>query len=188
MPTEPDARWVASEALPHTASSLLYYLNTRIHWVNAPFDNQYAQQVLHLGHDYYWDDADLQKAWAGTSHPVYLILEKTRLAYWQALLPPGARVVNKSGTPARSQQSLRAARKGHIDRPGSFGANWFGCGSLLLNQTFFYPDTPATSLYLAPLADHLVRRGHDVTVLPTSRQAYDDRHRFFPGAQKLGTG
>jgi 4-amino-4-deoxy-L-arabinose transferase-like glycosyltransferase len=94
--TEPDAV-VACEAQPHTASSLFYYLNARVHWVNAPFDQQYAQRVLGLGRDYYWDDAGLQKAWR-SSRPVYLILEESRLAYWQGLLPPGARVVSKSGT------------------------------------------------------------------------------------------
>jgi len=49
---------------------------------------------------------------------------------------------------------------------------------LLLNQTF-YPDTPATSLYLTPLAEQLVRQGHEVTVL-TGRRAYDDFSRLFP--------
>lgn len=49
---------------------------------------------------------------------------------------------------------------------------------LLLNQTF-YPDPPATSLYLTPLAEQLVRQGHDVTVL-TSQRAYDDPTRLFP--------
>lgn len=93
--SEPDAL-VASEALPHTASSLLYYLNARIHWVNAPFDNQYAQQVLGLGRDYYWDEEGLQKAWQ-SSRPVYLVLEESRMAHWQALLP-GARLVDRSGT------------------------------------------------------------------------------------------
>lgn len=96
MVAEPDAV-VACEALPHTASSLLYYLNARVHWVNAPFDQDYAQRVLGLGRDYYWDDAGLEKAWR-SSHPVYLILEKNRLAYWLGRLPPGARVVNRSGT------------------------------------------------------------------------------------------
>ena len=93
---EPDAL-VACEAPPHTASSLLYYLNARVHWVNAPFDQQYAQRVLGMGRDYYWDDAAMQKAWC-SSRPVYLILEENRLAYWRGLLPPDARVVNKSGT------------------------------------------------------------------------------------------
>ena len=93
---EPDAV-IASEAQPNTASSLFYYLNARVHWVNAPFNQDYSQRVLGLGRDYYWDDAGLQKAWR-SSHPVYLILEESRLAYWQGLLPPGARVVNKSGT------------------------------------------------------------------------------------------
>jgi len=92
----PDAV-VACEALPNTASSLLYYLNARVHWVNAPFNQDYAQRVLGLGRDYYWDDAGLLKAWR-SPHPVYLILEESRLAYWQDRLPPGARLVNKSGT------------------------------------------------------------------------------------------
>jgi 4-amino-4-deoxy-L-arabinose transferase-like glycosyltransferase len=96
MATESNAV-VACEALPNTASSLYYYLNTRVHWVNAPFAQDYAQRVLGEGHDFYWDEAELQKRW-NSSQPVYLILEESRLDYWQALLPPGARVVNKSGT------------------------------------------------------------------------------------------
>jgi len=94
--TEPGAV-VACEAAPHTASSLYYYLNARVHWVNTPFDQDYAQRVLGLGHDYYWDTAGVEKAWQ-SSTPVYLIVEEDRLAYWQGLLPPGARVVNRSGT------------------------------------------------------------------------------------------
>jgi 4-amino-4-deoxy-L-arabinose transferase-like glycosyltransferase len=93
--TEPDAL-VACEALPHTASSLYYYLNTRVHWVNAPFGQDYPQRVLGQGRDFYWDEAALLKAWR-SPHPVYLILEESRLSYWQAQLP-GARMVNKSGT------------------------------------------------------------------------------------------
>lgn len=96
MAAAPDA-FVACEALPHTASSLFYYLNARIHWVNAPFNNQYAQQVLGQGRDYYWNEARLKEVWQ-SSHPVYFILEESRLAHWQTLLPPGARVVNRSGT------------------------------------------------------------------------------------------
>jgi hypothetical protein len=96
LPAKPDAL-VACEALPNTASSLYYYLNAHVHWVNAPFRQDYAQRVLGEGRDFYWDDATLLGAWR-SSHPVYLIIEETRLAYWQAQLPPGARIVNKSGT------------------------------------------------------------------------------------------
>jgi 4-amino-4-deoxy-L-arabinose transferase-like glycosyltransferase len=88
---------VACEALPNTASSLLYYLDARVHWVNAPFDNQYAQRVLGLGRADYWDDDGLLRAWRSAA-PVYLIIEESRLPRWQALLPAGARLVNKSGT------------------------------------------------------------------------------------------
>jgi 4-amino-4-deoxy-L-arabinose transferase-like glycosyltransferase len=94
--TQPDAV-VACEALPNTASSLLYYLDARVHWVNAPFDNQYAQRVLGLGRDYYWDDAGLKRKWSAAV-PVYLIIEESRLPHWQKELAPGWRLVNKSGT------------------------------------------------------------------------------------------
>jgi 4-amino-4-deoxy-L-arabinose transferase-like glycosyltransferase len=88
---------VACEALPNTASSLLCYLNARVHWVNAPFDNQYAQQVLGQGRSYYWDDATLETAWR-SSAPVYLIVDEDRLPRWQDLLLPAPRIVHRSGT------------------------------------------------------------------------------------------
>jgi 4-amino-4-deoxy-L-arabinose transferase-like glycosyltransferase len=88
---------VACEAAPNTASSLLYYLPRRIHWVNAPFDNQYAQQVLGQGRDFYWDDAGLAAAWSSAA-PVYLIVDEDRLDHWQAELSPAPRIVQRSGT------------------------------------------------------------------------------------------
>jgi hypothetical protein len=93
--TQPGAI-VACEALPNTASSLYYYLNAPVHWVNAPFDQDYAQRVLGEGHDYYWDDATLVAQWHA-SHSVYLIIEQTRLDHWRSLLP-GVRIVDESGT------------------------------------------------------------------------------------------
>ncbi len=88
---------VACEALPNTASSLLWYLDARVHWVNAPFNNQYAQQVLGLGRDYYWDDAEMQRVWQ-SSAPVFLIIEQSRLPHWRELLGADPRVLNRSGT------------------------------------------------------------------------------------------
>jgi hypothetical protein len=90
---------VACEALPNTASSLLCYLNARVHWVNAPFDNQYAQQVLGEGRSYYWNDAALENAWR-SSAPVYLIVEESRLPHWREVLSPAPRLVHESGTRA----------------------------------------------------------------------------------------
>ena len=86
---------VACEDAPNTASSLLYYLNERVHWVNAPFDNQYAQNTLGLGHDYYWDENALDAAWG--KRPIYLIVEDDRLAYWQRHLAK-VRLLLHSGT------------------------------------------------------------------------------------------
>jgi 4-amino-4-deoxy-L-arabinose transferase-like glycosyltransferase len=87
---------VACEALPHTASSLYYYLNARVHWVNAPFDQQYAQRVLNLGRDFFWDENGLLAQWH-SSQRVYFIIEEDRLDYWQKTLPH-ARTLIKSGT------------------------------------------------------------------------------------------
>ena len=95
LATEPDAVVVCA-ALPNTASSLLYYLNARAHWVDAPFDNQYAQRILGLGRDYYWDEARLAQAWAGAA-PVYLIVEESELGRWETLLGH-ARTVHQAGT------------------------------------------------------------------------------------------
>ncbi len=80
LAAQPDAL-IACEDAPNTASSLLYYLNARVHWVNAPFDDQYAQNRLGLGRAYYWDESALDTAWG--KGPVYLIVEDDRLAYWQ---------------------------------------------------------------------------------------------------------
>jgi len=49
----------------------------------------------------------------------------------------------------------------------------------LINQAF-YPDVAATGQYLADFALGLVERGHEVTVV-TSRRAYDDPTKKFPG-------
>jgi 4-amino-4-deoxy-L-arabinose transferase-like glycosyltransferase len=96
MAAKPNAI-VACEGLPHTASSALFYLNTRIHWVNAPFNADYPQRVLGMGRDYFWDDAGLESQWKSAQR-IYLIIDEDRLPYWQSQLPPGARLVNKSGT------------------------------------------------------------------------------------------
>ena len=88
---------VVCDALPNTASSLFYYLNARVRWVNAPFDNQYAQQVLGLGRDYYLNEPALETLWHSAA-PVYLIVEQDRLTYWQAHLSPAPQVDHQSGT------------------------------------------------------------------------------------------
>jgi hypothetical protein len=95
MVSTPDAL-VACEGAPHTASSLYYYLNAPVHWVNTPFDQDYPQSVLRLGGDDYWDGAALEKAWT-SGRTVYLIMDENRLSYWQGLLP-GARTVSHGAT------------------------------------------------------------------------------------------
>ena len=52
---------------------------------------------------------------------------------------------------------------------------------LFINQVF-HPDPQATSQYLSRLAEELVKRGHEVTVL-TSRRSYDDPARSYPARE-----
>ena len=52
---------------------------------------------------------------------------------------------------------------------------------LLLNQVF-HPDPQATSQYLSRLAEELVKRSHEVTVL-TGRRDYDDPGRRYPARE-----
>jgi 4-amino-4-deoxy-L-arabinose transferase-like glycosyltransferase len=94
LASQPDAI-VACEGAPHTASSLYFYLNAPVHWVNTPFDQDYPQRVLHLGHELYLDDAALAKAWA--AQPVYLIVDEDRLPHWQAEFP-NARLLEHGGS------------------------------------------------------------------------------------------
>src|SRR5437879_4031075 len=52
---------------------------------------------------------------------------------------------------------------------------------LLPNQTF-YPDVMATGQYLSEVAQRLVERGHQVTII-TSRRAYDNPAMQFPARE-----
>jgi colanic acid biosynthesis glycosyl transferase WcaI len=52
---------------------------------------------------------------------------------------------------------------------------------LLINQVF-YPDPQSTGQHLSGLAQGLVKRGHQVTVL-TSRRCYDDPARSYPARE-----
>jgi colanic acid biosynthesis glycosyl transferase WcaI len=56
-----------------------------------------------------------------------------------------------------------------------------GVRVLLINQAF-HPDPQATSQYLSRLAEELVKRGDEVTVL-TGRRDYDDPRRLYPARE-----
>jgi 4-amino-4-deoxy-L-arabinose transferase-like glycosyltransferase len=93
--SQPDAL-VFWDGIPIDASSLYYHLNIPPRWVNAQFEDQYAQRVLGLGKDYYLDEPAFLSLWK-SPRPVYLILNQDRLGHWKELLPPGARQVFAAG-------------------------------------------------------------------------------------------
>lgn len=75
----------ACESAPHQSSSLLFYLNNRIHWVNAPSQREFAVRVLGQGKDLYFDTDQLVSEW-DSSRQVFLIVEDKRLPDWQETL------------------------------------------------------------------------------------------------------
>lgn len=81
---KPDAL-VVCEGAPHQSSSLLFYLNRRIHWIHAPSQREFAVRVLGKGRELYLDDEQLQALWK-SGRQVFLIVEDERLDAWQKRL------------------------------------------------------------------------------------------------------
>jgi hypothetical protein len=92
--------YVACESAPHHASSLHYYLNYPVHWVNAIANYDFAGRVLGQGEEFYLTTETFVPVWT-SGRPVYFIVEETRLAHWQEQLgrtgyPP--KVFTRAGT------------------------------------------------------------------------------------------
>lgn len=75
----PEAR-VIYDGYPNLASSLFFYLDRPVHWVNAPVDYEYATRALGIGRELYLTEAEVAEAWQ--RERVYLITEETRLEEW----------------------------------------------------------------------------------------------------------
>ncbi|PAW77139.1 MAG: hypothetical protein B9S32_12730 [Verrucomicrobia bacterium Tous-C9LFEB] len=91
---------VACEGAPHQSSSLLFYLDHRVHWVNAPSQREFAVRVMQQGQELYWNDESFLSAWE-SPRQVFFIVEDTRLAAWKDKLfrhAPAARVLYHNGT------------------------------------------------------------------------------------------
>lgn len=81
---QPDAI-VACEGAPHQSSSLLFYLNRRVHWVDAPSQREFAVRVMGQGQELYLNDDRLLREWE-SPRQVFFIVEDNRLADWKAKL------------------------------------------------------------------------------------------------------
>jgi 4-amino-4-deoxy-L-arabinose transferase-like glycosyltransferase len=75
---------VIYDGYPNLASSLFFYLNHRVHWVNVPVEYEYATRSLGIGREYYLDPEGVVAAWR--EGEVYFILEETQIEVWRPLL------------------------------------------------------------------------------------------------------
>jgi 4-amino-4-deoxy-L-arabinose transferase-like glycosyltransferase len=69
------------DGYPNLASSLFFYLNHPVHWVNAPVEYEYATRNLGIGRNYYLTPKDVAQAWR--SGNVFLIIEESTLEGWK---------------------------------------------------------------------------------------------------------
>ncbi|MDX6765601.1 MAG: glycosyltransferase family 39 protein [Candidatus Methylacidiphilales bacterium] len=89
---------VIYDGYPNLASSLFFYLDRPVHWVNVPVEYEYATRSLKIGRELYLDRAGVAEAWK--SGEVFLIAEETTLEEWRALLgfPADMEPFARSGT------------------------------------------------------------------------------------------
>jgi len=83
---------------PNLASSLFFYLNQPVHWVDVPVEYEYATRKLHIGREYYLDREGVAAAWR--SGEVFLFIEESALGEWAKLLGLAGEVTpfSRSGT------------------------------------------------------------------------------------------
>ncbi len=91
---------IVCEGAPHQSSSLLFYLDHRVHWVNAPSQREFAVRVLKQGQELYLNEESFLREWE-SPRQVFFIVEDTHLAAWKDKLSrrtSAIRVLYHNGT------------------------------------------------------------------------------------------
>jgi 4-amino-4-deoxy-L-arabinose transferase-like glycosyltransferase len=88
---------VAYDGPSHTASSLAFYTDVPVRWLERP-ETEFAVRSRGIGRDRFIAEEDLVRGWR-EGEPVWLITEESRLPFWQARLgeEPGP-LLARSGT------------------------------------------------------------------------------------------
>jgi len=73
---------VVCEGEPHLNSSLFYYLDRRVHWVDANPDNEFSVRALHVGNELYVSGEKLASLWQ-SRRQIFLIVEHANLPRWK---------------------------------------------------------------------------------------------------------
>ncbi|PTX99662.1 hypothetical protein DB346_17710 [Verrucomicrobia bacterium LW23] len=88
---------VACESEQNVGSSLLFYLNHRVHWVNALPHNDFATRVLGQGAELYLNTGTLLPHWVSNKR-VFLIVEQSRQDFWRKTLSVTRKAPHVLGT------------------------------------------------------------------------------------------
>lgn len=86
---------VLCENEAHAASSLFFYLDRPVHWLDVPSQIEFACRDHHIGEDKFIPEEKLPPMWKGTGR-VFVIVEESRIPYW----------AGKLGVPADSLKPL----------------------------------------------------------------------------------
>jgi len=70
---------------PNLASSLFFYLNRRVHWVEARPNADFAPRTLGIGRELYFTPETFAQQWK-SERQVFLIIEESLLGRWAELL------------------------------------------------------------------------------------------------------
>jgi len=69
------------DGYPNLASSLFFYLNHPVHWVDVPVEYEYATRTLGIGRAYYLNREAVAQAWR--TEAVFLIVEESSVEGWK---------------------------------------------------------------------------------------------------------
>ncbi|MBI5395454.1 MAG: glycosyltransferase family 39 protein [Verrucomicrobia bacterium] len=86
---------VLCENEAHAASSLFFYLDRRVHWLDVPSQIEFACREHHIGEDMFVPEDALPPMW-NSAERVFIIIEESRVPYW----------AEKVGVPAGSLKPL----------------------------------------------------------------------------------
>lgn len=91
---------VVYQGEPHLASSLFYYLDRPVHWIDTDARIEFASRELGIKDDLFLTREEFRRHW-NSEQSVYFITEQDRVAQWRPALrltPVQAQPITRSGT------------------------------------------------------------------------------------------
>jgi 4-amino-4-deoxy-L-arabinose transferase-like glycosyltransferase len=81
----PPSYTLVCECESNDLTSLFFYLQHPVYWINAHPETEFATRVHGLGRNFYLNELDLRDRWS-RSDEVFLLIEGARLGFWESVL------------------------------------------------------------------------------------------------------